>query len=167
MKNTLIAIVVGLVTMVSSVYAGTTTVDKTPVVTQVAEPLGITAKAFGASVIEDTDTYALGGGVSLEVPVFLDLNLEVVGSVFEDELYTVGANVLYYVPVTEVFSVYAIGGGAYEFETDQWTVGAGAGVKYALSAQLSLFADGVYNWTVENDTEDGVVVARVGVGFTF
>lgn len=167
MKNKIIAIVASIVALVSPVLAGTPTVAKSPVVTQVAEPIGITAKAFGASVIEDTDTYALGGGVSLEVPVLVDLSLEVVGSVFEDELYTVGANVLYYVPVTEVFSVYAIGGGAYEFETDQWTVGAGAGVKYALSSQLSLFADGVYNWTVENDAEDGVVVARVGVGFSF
>lgn len=167
MKNTLIAIVASIITMTGFVNAGTAPVAKNPVITQSSEPLGITAKAFGASVIEDTDTYALGGGVSIEVPVFLDLNLEVVGSVFEDELYTAGLNALYYIPVSESFSVYAIGGGAYEFETDQWTVGAGAGVKYSLSTQLSLFADGVYNWTVENDSEDGVVVARVGVGFTF
>ena len=166
MKNVLTIIVAGIIALTSNIQAGTTSVAKAPIVVQ-TESVGITAKAFAASVIEDTDTYAFGGGVSLEVPVFYDLNLEIVGSLFEDELYTVGANVIYYVPVSESFSVYAIGGGSYEFETDQWTVGAGAGVKYSLSSQISLFADGVYNWTVENSNEDGVVVARVGVGFSF
>ena len=160
----LIALVVAL-TSISFSQAGES--KKVVAVTPVVESLGLTAKAFAASVIEDTDTYAFGGGVTLEVPVFQNLKLEAGGSIFEDELYTVNANVLYYIPVTDTFSVYAIGGGSYEFETDQWTVGAGAGVKYALSSQLSLFADGVYNWTVEDTSEDGVVVARVGLGFTF
>lgn len=148
----------------ANLVAGEKTVA--PVVVQDTS-LGLTAKAFAASVIEDTDTYAIGGGVSLEVPVFYNLSLEAVGSVFEDELYTVGANVLYTVPVSESFSVYALSGGSYEFETDQWTVSAGGGVKYALSKQFSLFADGAYTWTVEDSNEDGVVLVRAGVGFSF
>jgi hypothetical protein len=166
MKNTIIAIVVALAAFISPSFAGTPVYTPTPTVVE-SQPLNATFKLFGASVIEDSDAYLLGGGVSLEVPVFQNLKLEVVGSVFEDSLYTVGGNFLYYIPVTEAFSVYAIGGGGYEFETDQWTVGAGAGVKYALSQQLSLFADGIYNWTVEDNAEDGVTTVRVGVGFSF
>jgi hypothetical protein len=138
-----------------------------PPVQVVDNSLQFTAKAFAASVIEDTDTYAFGGGVSLEVPLFYDLKLEAVGSLFEDQLYTVGANVLWYVPVTDNLSLYTLAGGAYEFETDQWTVAVGGGVKYSLSNSLSLFVDGSYNWTVQNDNEDGVVLVRTGIGFSF
>ena len=165
MKSTLIAIIVAVASMLSPVQAGTS---------QAVVPVGVetssldsTFKLFAASIIEDTDSYAIGGGVSLEVPVFHDLKLEIVGSVFEEELYTLGVNALYYVPLNDALSVYVIGGGSYEFETEQWAVGAGAGVKYSLSAQLSLFADGVYNWTVEDSQENGVTVVRVGVGFSF
>lgn len=165
MKNKLIAILAAFTAFVVTANAGQTVVATQPVV--VNEPSGFVAKAFAASVIEDTDTYAFGGGVSLEVPVFYNLKLEAVGSVFEDELYTVGGNVLWYAPVAEDFSVYALAGGSYEFETDQWTVLAGGGVKYSLNSRLSLFADGAYNWTVEDSAENGVVVVRVGVGFEF
>lgn len=164
MKN-IFTIIAATILGFSQAFAGETAVAKAPVVVQ--EELGLTAKAFAVSVIEDSNDYVFGGGVSLEVPVFYDLNLEINGSLLEDELYTVGANIIYYVPVSESISLYAIGGGGYEFETDQWTVGAGAGVKYTLTKELSLFADGVYNWTVENDLEDGVVSVRVGVGFSF
>lgn len=164
MTNKLINVIVTLVSSAVIAVAG----EKNVVVpVETPSSVGVTVKAFAASVIEDTDTYAVGGGVSLEVPIVYNLKLEAVGSLFEDELYTAGANLLYYIPVTEAFSVYAIGGGSYEFETDQWTAGAGAGLKYALSSQFSVFADGVYNWTVENDSEDGVVTARVGIGFSF
>lgn len=162
MKNVLIGIL-SLFVASAPLVAGT---DPVPVSTSNVETFA-SAKVFAASIVEDSDNYAFGGGLSLEVPVVHNLSLEVVGSLFEDDLFTVGSNVIYYVPLSDSFSVYGLGGGAYEFETDQWTVGAGAGVKYALSSQFSLFADGVYNWTVENDDENGVVVARVGVGFSF
>lgn len=138
-----------------------------PVVAPVAEPIGLTVKAFAASVIEDFDTYAIGGGLTLEVPLNSNLSLEVGGSVFEDEVYATNTNLLYYIPVADAFSVYAIGGGGYDFQTDQWVVGAGAGVKYALSPVFNVFADGIYNWTVEDSNEDGVVTARIGIGFSF
>jgi hypothetical protein len=161
-----INIILAIVSLSIPALAGDKTVVAPPV--QVVDnSLQFTAKAFAASVIEDTDTYAFGGGVSLEVPLFYDLKLEAVGSLFEDQLYTVGANVLWYVPVTDNLSLYTLAGGAYEFETDQWTVAVGGGVKYSLSNSLSLFVDGSYNWTVQNDNEDGVVLVRTGIGFSF
>jgi hypothetical protein len=164
MRNTVMSIVAALAAFISPVYAGDTKVVA-PVVENA--PSGFTAKAFAASVIEDTDDYVFGGGLSLEVPLVYDLKLEVVGGIFEDQVYTAGANLVWYIPVSENISLYTLGGGAYEFETDQWVVSAGGGVKYSLDSRVSLFADGAYNWAVENDEEDGVVLVRVGVGFDF
>jgi hypothetical protein len=164
MKNTLITILIAITAFVSPVFGGEKVVVTAPVQESV---LDTTVKLFAASVIEDKDTYAFGGGISLEVPVFENFKLEAVGSVYEDEVYALGANALLYFPVSQNLSLYTLGGGGYDFETEQWFVGAGAGVKYSLSPQLSLFTDGVYNFTPENDLEDGVVTVRLGVGFSF
>lgn len=165
MKNTLIAIIASIVSLVNPALAGTASVEKVSIVN--SSLTGVTAKVFAATVIQDSDTYTLGGGLSLEVEVLQNLSLEVVGSLFEDEVYSAGLNAIYYIPVTEVFSVYALGGGSYGFETEQWTLSAGAGVKYSLSSQLSLFVDGVYNFAEEDGSGDEAVVARIGVGFSF
>lgn len=141
--------------------------DKTVVPQVVESTPAVTVKAFATSVIESADDYLIGGGVSLEVPAILGFSLEPTVSLFEDELYTAGVNILYPIAASENLTLYPLVGGAYEFETDQWTALAGAGIRYNLSDSFSVFTDGAYNWTVENDLEDGVVVVRAGIGFSF
>ena len=162
--NKLINTIVALFGLSTLAFAGET---RPVTVLPVVESLGLTAKVFAASVIEDTDNIVYGGGVSLEVPVFTNLNLEVGGSIFEDEVYAINANAIYYFPVTDTVSLYTIGGGSYDIDNEAWFVGGGAGVKYSLSSTLSVFADGIYNWNTEDDYEDGVVTVRLGVGFKF
>lgn len=125
----------------------------------------VKTKVFAATIINDSDE-VFGGGLSLEVPLVSDLKLEVTGSVFEDNLVSTGANLLYYIPVTDKISIYTLAGGGYEFESDQWTVNAGGGVSYQLNTQVSLFADGQYNFISDGDV-DGVTTVRLGVGFKF
>lgn len=171
--NKVINTVVALFGLSTLGFAGETA--KAPVVTpQVTESLDFKVKVFAAGVIADLsdvsdfDSYAIGGGIALEVPILVDnLSVELGGSIFEDEVYAVQSNVLYSLPLGDSFSVYGIGGGAYDFESEQWTVGAGAGVNYAFNEQFSVFADGIYNFLVENDAEDGAVTIRLGVGFKF
>ena len=143
--------------------------SKAPVVAvqPVDSSFGLTAKLFAVSVIEDTDNIVYGGGLSLEVPIFDSLSLEVGGSIFEDEVYAINANALYYFDVADNLSLYVVGGGSYDIESEAFFVGGGAGVKYALSKQLSLFSDGIYNWNTDEDYDSGVVTVRVGVGFSF
>lgn len=124
----------------------------------------VKTKVFAATIIDGSDE-VFGGGLSLEVPLVYDLKLEVTGSVFEDDIVSTGANLLYYIPLTDKISLYTLAGGGYEFETDQWTVNAGGGVSYQLNPQLSLFADGQYNFIPDGD--DGVTTVRLGVGFKF
>jgi hypothetical protein len=164
MKNMITSIVVALAAFVAPVNAGTpTVVPPTPVEDT---SFGVTAKAF-ASVVLDNSEEAVGGGVSLEVPVVGNLKAELVGSVLEDEVYSLGGNLLYYVPVYKNVSVYALAGGAYDFETDQWGVKTGGGVSLALSQTVNVFADAAYVFTVEDSESDGVVSIRAGVGFKF
>lgn len=124
-----------------------------------------TAKAFATSIIEDSDAI-YGGGVSLEVPVVWNLKLEVTGSFLEDDIASAGANLLYYIPVTQGVSLYTLAGGGYEFETEEWHVNVGGGVSYALDQQWSVFADGQYNFLTDG-SGDGVVTVRLGVGYSF
>jgi hypothetical protein len=164
MKNVITSIVVALAAIVSPVNAGTpATVAPTPVE---QTSFAVTAKPFAAIVLNDSDE-SVGGGLALEVPVAGNLTAELVGAVMEDEVYSLGGNLLYYVPVSQTVSLYALVGGAYEFETDQWVVRTGGGVSYALSPTVNLFADAAYNFTVENDDDDGAVSIRAGVGFKF
>lgn len=155
-----------------SVGLSTTSVAGEKVVPQVVPtPVetidALNAKAFGACVIKDSDTYEFGGGLSLEARLIGGLYGEVVGTVFEDEVYSAGANLLYYVPITDSVSTYLLAGGAYDFETDQWVVGAGAGLSFKVADSVSLFTDGTYNFTVENDDSDGVVTIRAGIRLGF
>jgi hypothetical protein len=165
MKNVITSIVVALGAIVAPVNAGTppTVVAPTPVE---QTSFGATAKVFATVVLNDSDE-SVGGGLALEVPVAGNLTAEIVGAVLEDEVYSLGGNLLYYVPVCEKASVYALAGGSYEFETDQWVVRAGGGVSYNLSPTVNLFADAAYNFTVEDSESDGAVSIRAGVGFKF
>lgn len=157
--NTILA----MISSFSLAFAG-----ESPVATNVPMPtpsFDVKTKVFAASVISDSDE-VFGGGLSLEVPLVYDLKLEVTGSVFEDDVFSAGANFLYYIPVTDKISFYTLAGGGYEFETDQWAVNVGGGVSYQLNPQLSLFADGQYNFIPDGDN-DGVTTVRLGVGFKF
>lgn len=140
--------------------------DKQPVISSVPESSFGAAKVFATSIIEDSDAI-YGGGVSLEVPVVLGLNLEVTGSYFEDDTFSAGANLLYYVPIVQNLNLYTLTGGGYEFETDRWYVGVGGGVSYSFTNQWSLFADGQYNFLPEGSDNEGTTSVRLGVKYSF
>lgn len=165
MKNTIKSIVLAAATFTSPLYAGES--DANLLLPQTEPSYPVSAKVFAASVIQDSDTYAFGGGVSLETALYQDLHGELVGSFFEDEVYHVGGNLLYYVPVSQTFSVYALAGGGYDFKTDQWTVATGGGVSLVLSTRTSVFVDGAYNFNVSDSDADGAVTVRTGVSFKF
>jgi hypothetical protein len=151
---------------VSQAVAGTPAAPTVPAVTPAPSVLDVTAKGFAAIVLNDGDE-SVGGGLSLEAALTDSLSVEVFGTVLEDEVYGVGANLLYYVPVFSKTSVYGLAGGAYDFESDQWAVRAGGGVSYAVTETVNLFADAAYNFTVEDSEQDGVVSIRAGFGFKF
>lgn len=159
------ATILALQSAVALSLAGTP-VTPVPVTPPSPEALGFTANAFSTIVLNDGDE-SIGGGLSLEAEVTDSLSVEVFATVLEDEVYGVGSNLLYYVPVFDKTSVYGLAGGAYDFESDQWAVRVGGGVQYELTATVNLFADAAYNFTVENSDEDGVVSIRAGVGFKF
>lgn len=163
MMNKTKSILAAMAALANPVFAGTpavTTVTPTPPVSE------LTAKAF-ASVVLDNSDEVVGGGLALESKLVGDLYGEVFATVLEDEVYGVGANALYYLPVTETVSLYGLAGGAYEFESDQWVVRTGGGVKVTLTQTVSLFADAAYNFTFEDEDNDGAVSIRAGVGFKF
>lgn len=164
MRNTILSTVVALLGAVSTVTAGTNVPVVTPTPVEQTS-FGVTAKAFAGIVLDDSEE-AVGGGLAVEVPVVGNLRLEVNGAVLEDEVYSVGGNLLYYVPVLEQVSVYALAGGGYDFETDQWVVKTGGGVTVQLTQTFNLFADAAYVFTVE-DSDAGVVSIRAGVGIKF
>lgn len=164
MRNMILSTVVALLGAVSFANAGTTvpTVAPTPVE---QTSFGVTAKAFASVVLDDSEE-AVGGGLAVEVPVVGNLRAELNGSVLEDEVYSLGGNLLFYVPVAETVQVYALAGTGYDFETDQWGVKVGGGVAVQLTQTFNLFADAAYVFTVE-DTDTGVVGIRAGVGIKF
>jgi|GEM_PF-2483397 len=162
MKTKLLSLVMALATQMA--FAGSPVTPPTPATPEVGST-GWVSKAFTTVVLDNGDE-TVGGGLSLEAPVVGDLKAELTVGV-ADDLYTVGGNLLYYVPVGEKLSVYGLAGGAYEFDTDQWTVRTGGGLSYSLTNTLNLFADATYNFLVENDAKDGVVAIRAGVGFKF
>lgn len=162
MTNTTKSILAGLIALGTPAFAGTPvapTLEPTPVTS-------LTAKAFATVVLDDSNE-AVGGGLALESKLVGNLYGELVATVLEDEVYGVGTNALYYIPVSATVSLYGLAGGAYDFQSDQWVVRTGGGVSVAVTQTVSLFTDAAYNFTVEDSDKDGVVSIRAGVGFKF
>jgi hypothetical protein len=164
MKTKLTSLVLALVSQLAFAGTPTTPAPVAPTAPAVGSEAWV-SKAFATVVLDDGDE-SVGGGLSLEAPIAGALRGELTVGVQED-LYSVGGNFLYYVPVCSKASVYGLAGGAYEFDSDQWTVRVGGGLSYQLTETVNLFSDATYNFLVENDDKDGVVVIRAGLGFKF
>jgi hypothetical protein len=94
--------------------------------------------------------------------VSLELNSAILDLDGETE-FKLGTNAIVYLPVAEKLDVYGLVGFGYGFESEDWHVGAGGGVRYNLTSTVSAFGDAVYNFGEEVDD----VTFRVGVSVGF
>lgn len=166
MKN-LITTIVFAVLSVTSAFAGTS--GKTP---SAPEPrtFNLDAKVFAASVVSDSDE-SFGGGFGLETPVYKNLYGEVTGTYLDDSDFSIGVNALYYFPSQTPVAFYAVAGGSYEFDSEDYSVGVGAGVNYVVDETTTLFLDAVYNFNLSDDDSDDdqedSLLFRFGVSYKF
>jgi hypothetical protein len=92
----------------------------------------------------------------------LELNSAIVELDGETE-YKLGANAVAYLPLAEKLDAYGLVGGGYGFESEEWYVGIGGGLRYNLTSTVSAFGDAVYNFGEEVDD----VTFRLGVSVGF
>ncbi len=152
---------------VSQTFAGVSDLVPTISVPQVQE-VDFSAKFYGTSVVselDDVDT-AWGGGLAIEVPVAKNVSLELNSAILDldgETEFKLGTNAIVYLPVAEKLDVYGLVGFGYGFESENWYVGAGGGVRYNLTSTVSAFGDAVYNFGQEVDD----VTFRVGISVGF
>ena len=166
MKKLTTLLLVALVSA-SQGLAGTSSLVPTVVVPQ-AEAFDFSAKFYGTSVVSELDEVdtAWGGGVAIEVPVYENFSLELNSAIVEldgETEYKLGANAVAYLPLAEKLDAYGLVGGGYGFESEEWYVGIGGGLRYNLTSTISAFGDAVYNFGEEVDD----VTFRLGVSVGF
>jgi opacity protein-like surface antigen len=120
---------------------------------------------YGASILFDESSAgyhgdhgyddAAGGGVSVSYFATRNLGFAVDGTWLATggTLHSVTGSVIYRLPISCRIAPYAFGGGGVRTNGEtQGTLHAGAGVEFCISSNISLFADGRYTWT-ENEND--------------
>jgi hypothetical protein len=163
----LITLMLAIVAMSSQVFAGTSAVNPLLTVPQV-DGLDFSAKFYGTSVVSEQDAVdtAWGGGLAVEVPVWENVGIEVNAAVLDldgESEVRLGTNAIVYLPLVDKLDAYGLVGGGYGFESEEWYVGVGGGLRYSITSTVSAFGDAVYNFGEEVDD----VTFRVGVAVSF
>ena len=162
MKNTIKAIVFAIISSVSALQAGE------PALPEVAlEQPSLKVNAFATSLLNEDADALYGGGVSIETLSLHNVSLRASLVALEDETLALGGSVLFTVPVSQTFSLYALGGVDYEFEQEFWSASSGAGATLALSQRLNLFVESAYSFAIDSDNEDKGWGVSAGVGIKF
>jgi hypothetical protein len=133
---------------------------------------GFALGIFGAGILPDGDNGqddSLGGGVLAEY--FFTENFGVQGSygIFatDSEHHEFDAALVVRFPITDLcIAPYIMGGAGYATNAEEaWNLFAGAGIDVRLPDVdcLSIFADGAYHWSEDDDADFTIV--RIGVKF--
>jgi hypothetical protein len=162
MKNTIKAILFALVSSISLLQAGE------PALPRVAayQPT-VKVNAFAASLLNEDADATYGGGVSLETVSIYNVGLRASLVSLEDETFTLGASILYTVPVNQTFAVYALAGVDYEVDQAFWSTSLGGGATVALSQRVNLFVETSYGFALDSDNQDKAWGVSAGVGVKF
>ncbi|OAI58025.1 hypothetical protein AYO49_01585 [Verrucomicrobiaceae bacterium SCGC AG-212-N21] len=165
--------------LITSASAGTYTSSKSAKAVVPPAPLGCDCFApgfaigiFGSGVLfneDDIDDDSLGGGVLAEY--FFTENIGIQGSygIFatEKELHEFDAALVLRYPITSLcLAPYIMGGAGYSTNSqDAWNLFLGGGIDVRCPEWncVSLFADGAYHWSEDDDADFTIV--RIGLKF--
>lgn len=168
--------ILALVGFVGAAYAGPYgggkyVVEKNPVVP--APPAcygaGYELGVFAAGIFPDSEYYEeeIGGGVSFGYFFNENLGLDLGATWFatDSEIQVYTLDLVYRMPMDCIAPYVFVGGGVHtnSVTTGLWRVGAG--IDFRLTSGYSVFADGSYNWTGEEELD--YAIARVGLRFAF
>jgi hypothetical protein len=163
MKQVINSIVFAIISATASLQAGEPSDSALIINTQLAPQSLWSAQVFGQGLFQD-DTETFGAGISLRTQVTRETFVEVTAVASEDQVYSLGANGIYF--LTDNF-LYLIGGTSYNFDEKSWNLNAGAGVSYPLYQQVRVFADVSYTFSVSDSDKDGGCLVRSGLSFKF
>jgi hypothetical protein len=166
MKNTIKAIVFAIISSVSALQAGEPALPQEFPDVALEQPT-LKVNAFATSLLNEDADALYGGGVSIETVSLHNVSLRASLVALEDETLALGGSALFTVPVSQTFSLYALGGVDYEFDQEFWSASAGGGATLALSQRLNLFVESAYSFAIDSDNEDKGWGVSAGVGIKF